>query len=153
MGSPIALGPFDLLSPAGQGGMGEVWSAVHRTEGLAVAVKVVRPALAGDPELRELFRHEVRAAAALDHPNVVLLFDHGEVDDEAAQRSAGRIVAGSPYLVMEWASGGTLASRGPFAEWKDLERALLTILDALAHAHARGVVHRDLKLSNVLLGT
>src|SRR5688500_16146612 len=104
MQSPIELGAFDLLAPAGQGGMGEVWRGVHRTEGLAVAVKVVRPALAGDPELRELFRHEVRAAAALDHPNVVLLFDHGEVDEEAAERSGAQLVPGSPYLVMEWAS-------------------------------------------------
>jgi len=147
----IPLGAFALHAPAGRGGMGEVWRGVHRAEGTPVAVKVVSTRLAGERAWRALFRREVRAVAELDHPNIVLLWDQGEVGAEAEEASGGRLAAGSPYLVMEWASGGTLAQSAPPRRWEELQEILLVLLDALAHAHARGIEHRDLKPGNVLV--
>jgi len=147
----IALGPFELLAPIGRGGMGEVWEGLHRERDLPVAVKVLTAEGARDERFLGPFRNEVRAVAGLDHPNIVVVFDHGEITAAAAAASDGRLQPGSPYLVMEWASGGTLAERAPLSGWSELRRVLLCLLDALAHAHARGVVHRDLKPANVLL--
>ena len=150
MAAVIPLGAFDLLEPLGRGGMGEVWRGVHRGEGLPVAVKVITAERGQSPEARQLFQHEARAVAALDHPGIVAVFDLGTVPEPAARGSGGRLVAGSPFLVMEYASGGTLRDR-TVASWDEAHPVLVALLDALAHAHARGVVHRDLKASNVLV--
>jgi len=102
---------------------------------------------------RRAFHNEVRAVAGLYHPGIVMVFDSGEVDERAAQASDGRIQAGSPYLAMEYASGGSLSRVRQPLPWTHLGALVLALLDALAHAHARGVVHRDLKPGNVLLCT
>jgi serine/threonine protein kinase/tetratricopeptide (TPR) repeat protein len=149
----IPLGPFDLIEPIGTGGIGVVWKGVHRAQGVGVAVKVLTAQNARKKGFRKLFREEVRAVAALDHPGVVLVFDVGEVDHDAADASGGRLVAGSPYLAMELASGGSLDTWPKPGSWSALRDLLLGLLDALAHAHARGVVHRDLKPGNVLVCT
>ena len=146
----IALGPFDLVEPVGRGGMSEVWRGVHRDQDVAVAVKVLTADGARVDRFLAALRNEVRAAAGLDHEHVVRILDHGEIPTETAAGSAGRLVAGSPYLVMEWASGGTLSSGPMPRSWEELRETLSTLLAALAHAHARRVIHRDLKLSNVL---
>jgi tetratricopeptide (TPR) repeat protein len=151
-GAPIPLGPFHLDRRIGRGGMAEVWSGVHAAQQVPVAVKVMTGERARNPQYRTAFRNEVQAVASLDHPGIVLVFDHGEVSREAEEASRGLLPAGSPCLAMELADGGTLASLArERLDWSELRRILLALLDALAHAHARGVVHRDLKPSNVLL--
>ena len=147
---PIRLGPFELGEPLGKGGMGEVFGGRHLASGLPVAVKVLGSYLAWDDSFREQFRNEVRAVARLDHPAIVMVFDHGEVSAEAAAASGDRLAEGAPYLVMEKLDGALAgASRPP--GWVPVRVVLETILDALAHAHARDVIHRDIKLANVLV--
>ncbi|HEX3127877.1 MAG TPA: tetratricopeptide repeat protein [Thermoanaerobaculia bacterium] len=151
-GGPVPLGPFHLERRIGRGGMAEVWSGVHAVQQVPVAVKVMTGERARNLQYRASFRNEVQAVASLDHPGIVLVFDHGEVSREAEDASRGLLPAGSPCLAMELADGGTLASIArETLDWPELRRILLALLDALAHAHARGVVHRDLKPSNVLL--
>ncbi|MEQ1569374.1 MAG: protein kinase [Myxococcota bacterium] len=146
----IALGPFVLEQRIGRGGMGEVWRARHRQQRLAVAVKVLTVAGSSRPMFVESFRNEVRAVASLDHPHVAMVLDYGAVPPEAATASGGQLVLGTPYLSMELVEGDTLADHMGRLPWREVERLLKGLLDALAHAHARGVIHRDLKLSNVL---
>lgn len=143
----IRLGPFDLHEIAGRGGMGEVWRGAHRALGVPVAVKVLTSANARDETFAEAFRNEARAVAALAHPNIITIFDYGEIAE-----TTGELPWKSPYIVTEWASGGTLAQHPP-ADFEELRAVLLALLDALAHAHARSVIHRDLKPGNVLRST
>lgn len=133
--------------------MGEVWRGHHEVTGLPVAVKVVREELARVPEHVATFQNEVRAMARLDHPCILTILDYGQVDRQAAHDARGQIVAGSPYLVMEYAGGGSLKDLRKRLGWSDMRRVLLSLLDALAHAHAHDVVHRDLKAGNVLIAT
>lgn len=151
-GEPIPLGPFSLIEPLGLGGGAEVWRALPVGGGPPVAVKVMIGPSARTPSFVSAFRREIQTAAGLDHPAIVLLLDHGEVTPEAAVASRGRLVAGSPYLVMELATGGTLSDRVRTGAlpWEEARQILLTLLDALAHAHARGVIHRDVKPDNLL---
>ncbi len=129
--------------------MGVVWQGVHRDTGVPVAVKVITRAALLDDRIRESFRNEVKAVAGLGHPGIVWVFDTGEVDAVAATASDGKLVAGGPYLAMEHASGGTLHGWTP-PHWDAAREMILQVLDALGHAHARGVLHRDLKPPNVL---
>ncbi len=127
--------------------MGEVWGAVHADQQIPVAVKVLSGEHVKQPQYWQAFRNEVQAVAGLNHPGVVMVLDYGEVP----RAGGGPLPAGSPYLVMEMASGGSLDQRAGSLPWHALKSTLLTLLDALAHAHARGVIHRDIKPANVLI--
>lgn len=147
----IRLGAFVLEDPLGRGGMGAVWRARHSSGG-AVAIKVLTAERAREERCQAEFRDEVRAVAALDHPGVIPVLELGEVSAEAAAASGGELVAGSPWVAMEVGELGSLqAVAGPLG-WGRLRRLLASLLDALAHAHARGLVHRDLKPANLMLG-
>jgi serine/threonine protein kinase len=112
-------------------------------DGVPVAVKVPRVRLPADPRLLKLLDTEVRAMARLDHPGVAWVYDHGRVGP------GSELPEGTPYLVLEHCGGGTLDDRRP-TSWDAVRDLAERLLDALAHAHARGIVHRDVKPSNVL---
>ena len=150
MTESIHLGPFALESPIGKGGMGVVWSARHVAQQLPVAVKILTTKNAREQAFVSAFRSEVRAVASLDHPAIVKVYDYGELTKEHEGLSKGRLRAGNPYLVMELASDRSLHHVRGRLPWFMLRKILLSLLDALAHAHARGVIHRDLKPGNVL---
>lgn len=142
----VPLGAFHLSGRIGKGGMGEVWHGLHTRQQVPVAVKFLRE---DSQKLREAFTEEVRAVARLDHPGVILVLDHGVVDAGTAAASEGRLHVGSPWLAMEFCSGGTLAQRPP-TSWSELRSLLVDILAALAYSHARAVLHRDLTPENVM---
>ncbi len=108
MESGIQLGGFQLHSPINKGGMGEVWLGSQVGAGLRVAVKVITGDRVQNAYFQSCFRNEVRLVAGLDHPGIVMVLDYGEVSKEAAEQSGGALVAGSPYLVQEFAGGGSL---------------------------------------------
>jgi serine/threonine protein kinase/tetratricopeptide (TPR) repeat protein len=147
--SSITCGAFSLVEPIGKGGMAQVWRGIHQDSGVSVAIKVITGSRAANAEYQRRFRREVRSVAGLNHPGIVTVFDHGTISARSAAISDGELVAGSPFLAMEHASSGSLRQASP-ATWSDLKRLLLEVLDALAFAHARGVVHRDIKPDNIL---
>ncbi|MGH9368740.1 MAG: protein kinase domain-containing protein [Thermoanaerobaculia bacterium] len=134
------LGPYEILGSIGRGGMGEVYRARDSRLERDVALKVIRDEGAADPERLARFRRETLAVAALNHPGILAIYDtgaHGE----------------APYAVMELLSGETLAERlqsGPLAPREACEIGA-RVADALAAAHAHGIVHRDVKPSNIFL--
>jgi tetratricopeptide (TPR) repeat protein len=131
------LGPFRLLRVAGRGGAGVVYAAEHAS-GRPVAIKVI------PKQFTAVALHEVRATAALRHPNVVQVLDFGEVPAglDLPERST--------WFAMEWVSGGTLADAPP-SSWVAFRAGLAGVLSALGWLHARGQLHRDLKPTNLLL--
>ncbi|MCB9673845.1 MAG: protein kinase [Alphaproteobacteria bacterium] len=146
------LGRFQLVEPLAQGGMASVWRAVHREQGIEAAVKVLTRRFA-DKDKAEALRAEIRAVALLDHPRIVTIFDQGEVDARAARASGGQLKEGSPWLALELVEGGTLANLYKGLDWRTLNTVIVQLLEALAHAHAAGVIHRDIKLANVLVSS
>ena len=146
--TPVQLGPFELDAPIGRGGMGMVFHGHHREQRVPVAVKVIEHS---EGDAARTFRNEIRAMVALDHPGVIWVFDVGEVPDRVTELTGGQIPSGAPYIAMEYASRGTLYDLIGKVSWDELAPTVLQLLDALAHAHARGVVHRDLKPGNVLI--
>jgi eukaryotic-like serine/threonine-protein kinase len=148
---PIYLGPFELEEPIARGGMGEIWRGRHAEQRLPVAIKVLSAREMQSDASRKLFRDEIQAMARLHHPGVIMVFDHGLISMEVAKLTQNRLRVGAPYLVMEYASRGSLKDQQGTMPWIQVRAVLLALLDALAHAHARGVVHRDIKPGNILL--
>ena len=142
-------GRYELGSPLGRGGMAEVRRARDTRLGRQVAVKLLRPDLAGDPTFLARFRREAQASAGLNHPNIVAVYDTGEEKGPANGVNA-------PYIVMELVEGHTL--RELIRDERKIlpDRALeftAGVLDALAYSHRAGIVHRDIKPANVMLTT
>lgn len=148
MSSPPTIGPFELTERVSSQVLSELWRAEHRATGRPAAVKFVRPPEQRASLFRTRFAHEVRAVASLDHPRVVRLYDHGELDATDAAEALW-LPPGTPYLVMAWLDGTDLEIEPP-RDWPEVRRVLLAVLDALAHAHARGVVHCDIKPANIV---
>jgi eukaryotic-like serine/threonine-protein kinase len=147
---PIPLGPFDLIEPIGRGSMAEVWGGVHRTSGVDVAVKILTDETTRRRSWIVNFRNEIRAVAGLSHASIVHVDDYGEIDEEDEEVLSERFGVGCPYLVMERVLGGSLRTRLGSMAWPEIRFVLLQLLDALAHAHSRGLIHRDITPGNVL---
>ena len=145
----IPLGPFELLKQIGRGGMCEVWEGRHRTQEVPVAVKIIRQAKWIEEEHFVSFEEEARSLARLQHPSIVTIYDCGEIPEETERISKGSLPEGCPYLVMELAETSLAGFCGKLP-FQILVHFLYTLLDALAYAHARGMIHRDIKPANVL---
>src|SRR6202161_4717321 len=134
------FGPYEIVSPLGAGGMGEVYRAKDTRLDRTVAIKVLPAHLSSDPELKQRMEREAKAISTLQHATICTLHDIGSQD-------------GTDFLVMEYLEGQTLAERlekGPLP----LDQVLkigTEIADALEKAHQQGIVHRDLKPANIML--
>src|SRR5580692_6634910 len=138
--SGTKLGPYEIQSALGAGGMGEVYRARDTRLDRTVAIKVLASHLSSSPELKQRMAREARAISSLNHPSICHLYDIGSQE-------------GTDYLVMEFLEGETLAERLrrgalPFSETLATGA---TIAEALAVAHRQGIVHRDLKPGNIML--
>lgn len=148
--APVGLGPYALHSKLGAGGTSDVWLATRVRDELPLAVKIITSGLAQSPAGRAAFGREIRAIAQLNHPAIVGITDYGVVDGGAARRSGGRLSARCPYLVMELAEGSVAHLCGPMSA-STLHRLLSQVLSALGFTHAQGLLHRDVKPSNILV--
>jgi len=134
------VGPYRIIEQMGQGGMATVFKAYHAALDRYVAIKALHPAMMEDPGFLARFQREARVVARLDHPNIVPIYDYAEH-------------GGRPYLVMKFIEGETLKARlvrGPLSEEETL-KIVEAVGQALSYAHERGILHRDVKPSNVLL--
>src|SRR5215510_2876391 len=142
LGPGTRLGPYEIVTPLGAGGMGEVYKANDTRLDRTVAIKVLPSHVSDDLTLRERFEREARTIAALNHPHICTLHDVGHQN-------------GTDYLVLEHLEGQTLAERlakGALPLDQALQYAI-QIADALDKAHRQGITHRDLKPGNVMLTT
>ncbi|MBI2213243.1 MAG: protein kinase [Acidobacteria bacterium] len=134
------LGPYEIVSPLGAGGMGEVWRGKDTRLGREVAIKILPAGFAQNEQFRARFEREAKTISSLNHPSICTLFDVGHEDD-------------THYLVMELIEGESLADRlakGPLPA-DQVIRYGAQVADALARAHSQGIIHRDLKPGNVML--
>ncbi len=134
------IGPYRILEQLGQGGMATVYKAYHASLDRYVALKVLHPAFKEDSNFLGRFEREAKLVARLEHPNIVPVYDYAEHE-------------GQPYLVMKYIEGETLKSRlkkGPL-ETREILDITRSVGNALTYAHKKGILHRDVKPSNVLL--
>jgi serine/threonine-protein kinase len=139
LGDGAALGPYRIVERIGRGGMATVYKAHHPGLDRYVAIKVLPEFFGEDAAYRERFQEEAQSVARLKHPNILNVFDFGQID-------------GITYLVLELINGGTLADRLDGAmDLKTALEILWPLADALDYAHSQGVLHRDIKPSNILI--
>jgi serine/threonine protein kinase len=138
----VVLGQYELVDVLGQGGMSVVYQGKHRITEQQVALKILPPELAAHSQVKSRFLEEARALAQLDHPNIVHLYNFGPQDN------------GSFVLAMQFVIGKTwerLIVESERLSWQVTLRIAIDVLKALEYAHGRGVIHRDMKPSNVLV--
>jgi Flp pilus assembly protein TadD/predicted Ser/Thr protein kinase len=141
---PIApgenVGPYRVLEQLGSGGMATVFKSYHAALDRYVAIKILHPAFKADPQFFERFKREARIVAKLEHPNIIPVYDFNEHH-------------GEPYLVMRFVEGDTLKPRmqGHPMPPNEVLRLMRPVCEALAYAHAQGVLHRDIKPSNIMV--
>jgi eukaryotic-like serine/threonine-protein kinase len=138
--SGTKLGPYEIQSPLGAGGMGEVYRALDTRLDRTVAIKVLASHLSSSPELKQRMEREARAISSLNHPHICHLYDIGSQD-------------GTDYLVMEFLEGETLAERlrKGAMPLNEILKIGIAVAESLAVAHRQGIVHRDLKPGNIML--
>ena len=138
--SGTKLGPYEIQSPLGAGGMGEVYRALDTRLDRTVAIKVLASHLSASPELKQRMEREARAISSLNHPTICQLYDIGSQD-------------GVDYLVMEYLEGETLAEklRKGALPLNEIYKIGIAVAEGLAFAHRSGIVHRDLKPGNIML--
>ena len=134
----LLKGRYRLERTLGRGGMAAVWLGHDEVLDRPVAVKVLSDTIAGDPGFVARFRREARTAAALSHPNLVGVYDYSEEGER-------------PYLVMQFVPGENLAELQERGEGVDCEQLARELLEALAHIHAAGILHRDIKPGNIIV--
>src|SRR5512143_2035272 len=140
LSSGMKLGPYEILSPIGAGGMGEVYRARDPRLGREVAIKVLPASFSADTDRLRRFEQEAKAAGVLNHPNITAVLDVGEHE-------------GAPYVVQELLEGETLRSAlagGRLAPRRATDYAV-QIARGLSAAHEKGIVHRDLKPENIFV--
>jgi len=137
---PRDLGEYEILNEIGRGGMGAVYRAYQKRLDRVVALKLILSGSFASPDQVRRFHAEARSAAALSHPNIVKIFDAGEI-------------GGQPYIAMEYVRGSSLAAavEGRRLRIRDAARLVRAVAGALDHLHRNGIVHRDLKPGNILL--
>ncbi|MFD0893155.1 serine/threonine protein kinase [Luteolibacter ambystomatis] len=131
---------YDITGLVACGGMGAVYQAVQRSLARTVAIKILPREFGADPSFRQAFQLEAKVMARLNHPNLIGVFDAGEVD-------------GMPYLIMEYVPGGSLheATHGHCVQPHEAATFIASVCEGLAHAHAHGILHWDIKPANILL--
>ena len=131
---------YDIIEKLGEGGMGVVYKARDRHLDRFVAIKVLPAERVADPERKHRFVQEAKAASSLNHPNIITIYDIGQVD-------------GIDFIAMEWVAGNTLDQLIPRNGMRLSEalKCAVQIADALARAHSAGIVHRDLKPGNIMV--
>src|SRR5437868_12707675 len=136
--SGAKLGPYEIVSPLGVGGMGEVYRAKDTRLDRVVAIKVLPDGVNASPQTLGRFQREARAASALNHPSICTIYDVG---------------ADPPFIAMELLEGETLQQRlrRGVLEVPDLVDIAFAVADGLDGAHSKGIVHRDIKPANILL--
>ncbi len=134
------LGPYQIISQIGRGGMATVYKAYHAAVDRYVAIKIISNQLAGNAEFLKRFQQEARLIAKLEHPHILPIHDFGEAE-------------GVPYMVMRYLEAGTLKERlkTNALTLAEIDRLFSQLADALQYAHENGVIHRDIKPSNVML--
>ena len=141
------LGPYEVVSPLGAGGMGEVYRARDPRIGRDVAIKILPPGLAADPDRLRRFEQEIRATGLLNHPNILTIFDTGTFEP------AGIATGAVPFIVTELLEGRTLRDLlrdGAIEPSRAIDYAR-QIVRGLGAAHEKGIVHRDLKPENLFI--
>ena len=144
MAAPQKIGKYDIQDVLGKGGMGSVYRGFDSAISRAVAIKAISKGMVGEEDLKHImqrFRHEAQAVGRLVHPRIVQIYDFGEDENVA-------------YIVMELVNGKTLAQhlqQELVYEMREVAEIIHQLLDGLAHAHAAGVIHRDVKPSNILI--